>query len=142
MIAFFCCWLFALFFFVLIGYYFFNNDIWVNLYKLNFLIPPLFHPQPKHKWKKLKYILFSHFFITSPFSIFPLFYHFFFFLSSHLFIPPLLIVIACPNYTNYNSFFFFFFIINSNFFYLQISYVTWHNVRHFSIVKIDFYFRL
>ena len=33
--------------------------------------------------------------------------------------------------------------LSSHFFYpLQISYVTWHNVRHFSIVKIDFYFRL
>ena len=32
-------------FFVLISNHFFNKDVWVNLYKLTFFIPPFFHSQ-------------------------------------------------------------------------------------------------
>ena len=53
---------------------FFSNGIWVKLFKLIFSFLPLFHFQP-NKRERIKIILSSHFFILSPFSILPLFYH-------------------------------------------------------------------
>ena len=55
---------------------FFNKGIWVNLYKLTFFIPPLFHSEQKKKWKKLKFFLSSDFSILLSFSILSLFYSF------------------------------------------------------------------
>ena len=77
--------LLSFFYFIFCGYLslfcinwpsFFNNGVWVNLYKVqtHFFHPSTFPLPTKQKGKKLKSFLSSHFFILPPFSILQLFH--------------------------------------------------------------------